>query len=86
MTTADKRILRLIELLIFQNKISSIKDFCEEIGILSQTISKIKKGINHFTAHHIETICKKYNVNANWVFGLESKVFNLPGSVEIKEV
>lgn len=81
----DKRILRLILVLIFQNKINREVDFCREIGILPQTVSKIRKGTSHFTVMHIETIIKKYNVNANWIFGLENKVFNMSGSIEITD-
>lgn len=86
MHTSDKRIIRLIELMIFQKKISSIKQFCQEVEILEQTISKVKKGLNHFTVLQIERICKKYDVNANWVFGFEKKVFNNDESIEIPKV
>jgi DNA-binding Xre family transcriptional regulator len=84
--TSDERILRLIELLIFQKKITYTKDFCQDIGMQDQTVTKIKKGTAHFTVTHIEMTCKKYNVNANWIFGLDSKVFNTPESIEIKNV
>lgn len=86
MTKIDQRILRLIEVLIFQNKIAYSTDFCREIGVLPQTITKIKNGEAHFTTSHIETICQKYNVNANWIFGLEKKVYNLAGSIELSVV
>ncbi len=86
MYTSDKRIIKLIELLIFQRKISFVKEFCEEIGILTQSVSKIKKGLNHFTVKHIETICRIYNVNANWIFGIDDTVFNSENSIKIKEV
>lgn len=85
MYTSDKAIIRLIDLLIFQKRILSIRDFADEIGILEQTISKVKKGINHFTVIQIETICKKYNVNANWIYGIDSKVFNIKKSIEIND-
>lgn len=78
----DERILRLIELLLFQKQISYTKDFCQDIDMLEQTISKIKKGTAHFTVEQIGSICKKYNVNANWIFGIEKKVFNTPQSIE----
>ncbi len=84
MYSTDKRILRLIDLLIFQKKINSTKEFCTEIEILNQTVSKIKKGDNHFTVSHIKKICNIYNVNANWVFGFENAVFNTKNSVEIE--
>ncbi|MFV5697793.1 hypothetical protein ACM55H_05440 [Flavobacterium sp. ZT3R17] len=75
MYTSDKNIIHLIDLLKYQKKISSTKDFCLDIGVLEQTVSKVKKGINHFTVVHIETICKEYNVNANWIFGLQDQIF-----------
>jgi hypothetical protein len=83
MQKTDQRILRLIDVLIFQNKVNREIDFCREINILPQTVSKIKKGTNHFTVTHIENIIQKYNVNANWIFGLDKKVFNMSGSIEI---
>lgn len=83
MSTTDQKILRLIDVLKFQKKINYINDFCEEIGVLRQTVSKIKKGTNHFTVQHIEIICSKYDVNANWIFGKDKKVFNAPESIEI---
>jgi len=86
MYTSDKRIIRLIELLIFQKQITYVKDFCQEIRMQDQTITKIKKGTSHFTVLHIEMICKKYNVNANWIYGIENRVFNTQKSIEIKEV
>jgi transcriptional regulator with XRE-family HTH domain len=86
MQATDERILRLIDLLIFQKKITYTKDFCQEINVLEQTISKIKKGTSHFTVEHIQSICKKYNVNANWIFGMEKNVFNTSESIEITSV
>ena len=75
MYTSDENIIRLIDLLKFHKRISSTKEFCEEIGVLEQTVSKVKKGLNHFTVLHIEMICKKYNINANWIFGIEKEIF-----------
>ena len=83
MYKSDIHILRLIDYLKFEKKVSSTSDFCSEIKMQKQNISKIKKGTSHFTVQNIETICKKYNVNANWVFGIDSKVFNHKNSVEI---
>jgi len=83
MNDPDKRILRLIDLLKYQKTIKTQNQFCDDLGIMRQTIYKIKKGTTHFTVDHIGIICRKYNVNANWVFGKEKKVFNTENSVEI---
>lgn len=74
----DKNIIQLIDILFIEKKIRSKTEFYNEIKIIRQTISKIKKGINHFTPSQIEIMCKKYNVNANWIFGLEKNVFLTP--------
>lgn len=83
MNTSDKRILRLIDYLKFEQKVSSTSEFCLEVNIPKQNISKIKNGTLHFTVQNITTICKAYNVNANWVLGFDNKVFNLKASVEL---
>lgn len=86
MHEVDKRILKLIEILIFQKKIKNQKDFCSEVGVLLQNLSKIKKGESRFRVSHIEVISEKYNVNINWIFGTEKKVFRAAESIEITSV
>ena len=72
----DSRIIRLVDLLLFKQKISSKDEFYNKIEITRATFSKIKNGYpNHFTVTHINNLCKHYNVNANWIFGLEEEVF-----------
>lgn len=75
MTKTDERILKLIDLLKHENKIKTQNDFCENIGTIYQTIHKIRNNQAHFTVTHIENICKVYNVDANWIFGLNPYVF-----------
>lgn len=85
MHEVDKRIIRLVEWLLFQKKITTSKEFCISIGLLEQTFSKIKKGNNHFTVLQIENICKTYKVNSNWIFGLEKNVFRNDKTIEIND-
>lgn len=83
MYTTDKRMIRLAELLIFEKKISGFQEFYNAADIAPQTISKIKKGINHFTIKHIENVLKKYNVNANWLFGNSPAVYNHKNTIHL---
>ena len=76
MNTIDKKILQLIELLMFEKEVLSIRDFCKHIEMLEQTVTKIKKGTAHFTVLQIESICRKFNVNANWIFNDSKNMFN----------
>ncbi len=75
MNSVDKKILYLIDLLIFNNKIDNVRQFCKKIGMLEQTISKIKKGTSHFTVKHIKSIGEVYNVNINWIFDIEEVIY-----------
>jgi len=81
----DKRIVRLVEWLIFNKKVSTAKEFCQSVDLLVPTYSKIKKGTCHFTVINIENICKKYKVNSNWIFGIEKNVFRNDKTIEIKD-
>jgi len=83
METIDERILRLISLLKYQKKIQTLEGFYKEINTIRQTIYKIKNGEASFTVSQISIICKKYKVNANWIFGTQKNVFTTENSVEI---
>ena len=75
MNKFDAKIFHLIELLKNLGKIDFEKDFCNDIGLLKQNLQRIKKGLAHFTPNHIQSICLVYNVNANWIFGIENHIF-----------
>jgi DNA-binding Xre family transcriptional regulator len=74
--TIDKKILELIDYMIYNKHVRAVKHFCSEVEMLEQTISKIKNGKAHFTTLHIESICRKFDVNANWIFNDSENIFN----------
>jgi DNA-binding Xre family transcriptional regulator len=86
MDKVNLRILRLIDLLVYQKIISTDMEFAASISMSRQTLPNIKAGKQSFTVRHIDNICKKYDVNANWIFGGEKNVFNVENSVEIELV
>ena len=75
MTTTDRKILNLIEILKEKGVITYNTEFCDAIGLLKQNLQNIKTGRNHFTPEHIEQIVKRFQVNANWIFGASDEVF-----------
>lgn len=83
MNEIDDRILRLIEVLLFQKVIDSDTQFAEAIGLGRQTISNIKGRNQHFTVAHILRICKVYNANPKYIFGFENAAFNYKASAVI---
>jgi len=85
MNIADIRIIKLIDLLKYEKKILTDRNFCDLVDILPQTLSKIRLGTSHFTVQHIEAVCKIYNVNSNWIYGFENNVYREKKSIEIKE-
>jgi hypothetical protein len=85
MTSTDKAILRLIDLLIFQKKVKNRKEFCQAVKIQESTPSKVQNGVLHFTVAQIQSICLAFDVNANWLFGMETNVFNDKNSIKIDD-
>lgn len=85
MTNIDKSVLKLIDVLIFQKKVKNSRRFCIEANIPLTTPSKVTKGTLHFTVLQLQSICQAYNVNANWLLGMEKNVFNEKNSIEIED-
>lgn len=75
MYQSDIKIVELIQILKSSGKINFDYEFCDKIGFLKQNLLRVRKGLAHFTAKHIEMICKVYFVNANWIFGIENQIF-----------
>ena len=44
MNEIDQRILRLVELLVFERRIKNASEFCAEIGMARQNFTNIKSG------------------------------------------
>jgi len=84
MNQTDIIILDLFEYLRFDKQVKSEGEFARRINMLESTIIKIKNGTAHFTVEQIGSICREFNVNANFLFCIESKVFNTKDSIEIK--
>lgn len=85
MMDTNKKLIRLIDLLIFEKKVKSSAEFCRRIGIQPQTLTKIKNGTHHFRVVYVERACKQFNVNANWIFGCSDEVYNEKGSVKLQD-
>lgn len=88
MFTSDKKILELAAILKSTAAVDSDKEFCEIIEIDPGNFAKIKKSENypqqnyHFTSKHIENVCKKLGINANWIFDLSTEMYNKSRSLK----
>jgi len=71
----DQKILNLIDILKQLEIIRFDVQFCEAIDLRKQNLYNIRQGKNCFTPEHISSIIKTYNVNANWIFGNDEKIF-----------
>lgn len=81
METTDHKILQLLEALKAAGTIRFDVDFCNDIGIKKGNLWNVKNGHTHFTVEHINTICRKYRANPNWIFGLSDKMFRISKEV-----
>jgi len=82
---SDARMLQLIIELKDQGAIRFTQQFCDDLEIHKQHIRQIRIGKQHFTAEQIKMACKEYNVNANWIIGLEENIYRrkLPNKLVI---
>lgn len=67
--------LELIDILQSKGTIKFRQDFLDEIGYPKQSFRNVKLGIQSFRIEHIKKACEAYNVNANWIFGIEKQIF-----------
>ena len=75
----DKRMLELMEQCT-TNKlrgISTIKEWCETIGITPNNIFNIRKGTQQFTKDHIYNACVYYNIASDYIFGFTDNLFRI---------
>jgi chorismate mutase len=76
MTAVDERMIELIERLITAGTIKTRQQFLDAIGMLKQDYRNVTIGRRSFRIEHITAACKEYGVNANWIHGLEDKIFS----------
>ncbi|UYW01758.1 hypothetical protein K5I29_02210 [Flavobacterium agricola] len=67
--------MAVIEELISMKAVKNKTDFCRKIEMSPETIGKINRGVNHFTTVQIQKTCDLFKVNANFIFGIEDKMF-----------
>lgn len=73
----DLQILGIIDFLEYTKVIPNPSACLDEIGCPRQSLTKIKNGTQHFTTQHIAKLCKVYNVNANYIFRIQTNKFNI---------
>lgn len=82
MYKSDIKIFELMKILKELGMFRFDYEFCKNIDIQRQNLAPIKKGLAHFTAKHIENICKVYGINANWIFEIETQLFSKTKSTQ----
>ena len=70
----DQRMLQLMDFLKENKLIKSNRNFCSSVGIQESAIKPIREGDRSFTVEQIIATAKKYNINLNWIAGLETEM------------
>lgn len=73
--TIKERIFLVIEILKKNGVIKKYSDFYLPLGMGKVRFSVIKNTNKDFTTEQIESICKSFNINANYIFGIEKNPF-----------
>ena len=61
------------------------KEWCEQISVLPQNLSAIKKGTRAFTLDQITAACKLSNTSMDWVTGLTDTPTKIKGEQTLLE-
>lgn len=82
MFTSDEQIIKIVDILIRDGKISGPAQFYEETRITSKRFSQVQNQHKydrayHFTPEQIETVANKYNINYNFIFAISEQVYNI---------
>ena len=67
--------MELIELLQENGSIRYRQEFLDTTGMIKQNYRSIITGCSSFKVKQIMKACQIYNINANWVFGLEENIY-----------
>jgi hypothetical protein len=83
----ESRMLMLLDILKQKGRVETNQDFCDKIGMHKQTLNNIKQGrLNQkFIIHHVAAACKVYNVNANFILGIEDEMFRTGTPTVVKK-
>lgn len=71
----DNKMLEALDILIRDGKERYKSDICENINIQPQTVRNIRLGLQHFSGEHIRLMAKNYNVNPNFLLGLDTRFY-----------
>lgn len=63
----------------------TLENFGKKLGVGKTAIYKIEKGENSLTDRMLESICREFNVNENWLRSGEGDMF-LPVEDEVGEI
>ena len=74
----DERMLQLMNFVIANNikNCNSQALFCKVIGADAATIAQVRKNASSFRHKHVLAACKKFNVTADYIYGLSNTMLN----------
>jgi hypothetical protein len=75
---SDERMFQLIDELKQRNVIRFTQEFLDIIDLDKQNVRNIKCGSQHFRIEHIRKACVNYGANANWILGMNERMFRMP--------
>lgn len=75
LNVTDQKMLEAFDRLIETRKERFKSDICANMNIHLSSVNNIRLGKQHFSAEHIRQFAKYYNVNLNFIFGLEDTFF-----------
>ena len=74
----NQRVIKIMEEAVLYGKVKTKRDFLKSIGFHPENLRQVENGKQSFRLEHLHKLAMRYNVNINWLFGLDNEVNRKP--------
>ena len=82
----NERMLLFIDHCLEAGIVDTQRDFLESIGFPPTNIGQVRRGLQSFTLEHLRNASSKYQLNINWIVGLETDMKRRPAKTPIQQL
>lgn len=82
----NQRMIQFMDHCVTSGDAPTQRDFLESIGFPFRNIAQLRSGRQGFTVEHIKSAAQLYDLNVNWLLGLEPTVKRKPAKSPLQQL
>lgn len=82
----NQRMIQFMDHCVQSGLVPTQRDFLESIGFPPTNIGQVRRGLQSFTLEHLRNASSKYQLNINWIVGLETDMKRRPAKTPIQQL